>query len=101
MNKENKHSDWNKPLTKADFRLYQLQKDIGILAMACWIVLVIGVVMVIKAVYNFLSGIEYYGIYNLFYSLLCFLVGHSFYKKHGKLRDEQKQLHKKVLESDE
>ena len=100
MDKDNKHSDWNKPLTKADFRLFQLEKYIGIYAGVCWIAFVLGIVMVGKAIYNFLYGAEYSGIDKLFYSVLCFIVGRSSFREFGKLRDEQKHIQNKVLEDD-
>jgi len=101
MDKDNKHSDWNKPLTKADFRLYQFEKHIGIYTAVCWIAFVLCIVMAGDAIYNFLSGYRHYGIDKLFYSVLCFLVGRGALKEFGKLRDEQNQIQNNVLKYNE
>ncbi len=96
-----KHTEWNAPLTKADFYLYQLQKCIDIYGAFCWILFVLGIVMGGKAIYNFFSVAEYYGFDKLFYSVLCFLMGRGALKKYGEFRNEQRRIQNEVVEDAE
>lgn len=96
-----KRTEWNKPLTKADFYLYQLQKYIDIYAAFCWILFVLGIVMGGEAIYNFLSGAKYYGFDKLFYSVLCILIGRGALRKYGEFRNEQRRIQNEVVEDTE
>jgi hypothetical protein len=101
MDNDAKRCKWNKPLSKGDFYLYQLGKHIEIYIAVGFIVFVLGIATAGQAIYDFLSGVKYYGVDKAFYSILCFVVGRGVIRKFGELREEQRRIQNEVVEGDE
>jgi len=101
MQNHNQKSEWEKPLTKGDFRLHNLNKELGIYLAVSYFFGACGLTALLVASFQLFTGSTRSSIYLFLASILGFWVTRQYYKEWRETRKQIQEIKKEIEKREE